>query len=60
LAEGVGTMKVGGVRKLIIPPELGYGSAQLPRIPPDSTLIYEVQLLKVRPPTPPATQPASE
>lgn len=60
LAEGVGSMKVGGVRKLIIPPELGYGSAQHPPVPPNSTLIYEVQLLKVRPPTPPTTQPASD
>jgi FKBP-type peptidyl-prolyl cis-trans isomerase len=60
LAEGVGSMNEGGVRKLIIPPELGYGSQGYPRVPPDTTLIYEVQLLEVRSPTPPTTQPVPE
>jgi peptidylprolyl isomerase len=57
LAEGVGSMKQGGVRKLIIPPELGYGSVRRPHVPPNSTLIYEIHLLKVQPPTAPTTQP---
>ncbi|MGH2755675.1 MAG: FKBP-type peptidyl-prolyl cis-trans isomerase [Actinomycetota bacterium] len=46
--EGVVGMAVGGVRTLTIPPELGYGAEGAgDLIPPDSTLIFEIELLKV-------------
>ncbi|HEB79132.1 MAG TPA: FKBP-type peptidyl-prolyl cis-trans isomerase [Rhodospirillales bacterium] len=46
--QGVAGMKEGGQRRLTIPPGMGYGSRAVGSIPPNSTLIFQVDLLKVK------------
>ncbi len=46
--KGLWGMKVGGKRRLVIPPKMGYGSNGLGLIPPNSTLIFEIELVEIR------------
>ena len=46
--QGFAGMRVGGVRRFIIPPSLGYGVARSGPIPPNATLLFEVELLDVQ------------
>ena len=46
--RGLVGMKVGGIRKLIVPPSLGYGNTRQGPIPPNTALVFEVELLDVK------------
>jgi FKBP-type peptidyl-prolyl cis-trans isomerase len=57
--EGVRGMKVGGQRRLLIPGALGYGSRGVPgMIPPDATLTFDIELLRVVDESAPSARPA--
>jgi FKBP-type peptidyl-prolyl cis-trans isomerase FkpA len=45
--QGALGMKVGGLRRLVIPPSLAYGSFRRGAIPPNATLVFEIELLEV-------------
>ena len=46
--QGVLGMKVGGLRRLVLPPELAYGATGSGPIPPNATLVFEIELLEVQ------------
>lgn len=46
--QGLVGMKVGGIRKLVIPPSLAYGSVRNHSIPPSVTLVFEIELIDVK------------
>jgi len=46
--RGVPGMKVGGIRRLVVPPSLAYGSARYGPIPPDATLVFDIELVDVQ------------
>ncbi len=46
--QGLPGMKVGGVRRLVIPSSLGYGASRVGPVPPNATLVFEVTLLNVQ------------
>ena len=46
--EGLPGMRAGGIRIIIVPPELGYGNRAYGAVPPQSTLVFEIELVSVR------------
>ena len=46
--EAVTGMQIGGVRRVVMPPELGYGSRGRGEIPPNATLVYEIRLIEIK------------
>lgn len=48
LDVGVRGMRVGGLRRVLVPPELGYGNVQIGEIPPNSTITLDIELLSIK------------
>ncbi len=48
LEEGIASMKVGGIRNLVIPPQLAYGNKSVEGIPAHATLLFRIELLGIR------------
>lgn len=55
--EALKLMKVGSKWKLFVPPDLGYGASPRPGIPPNSVLVFDVELMGIKAPPAPAAQP---
>jgi FKBP-type peptidyl-prolyl cis-trans isomerase FkpA len=46
--QGLVGMRVGGLRQLIIPPSMGYGGSRYASIPPNATLVFDIELVEVQ------------
>ena len=57
---GLEGMKVGERRRLIVPPELAYGKTGNGAVPPDATLVFDIELCDIVKPEPPASQPTGD